>query len=63
MNDIISIIFGSLSALTALFMVVVGYFLINENVTEVKFYVGTILLFVLTVICAYGNFDQIERRK
>lgn len=63
MNNIISIIFGSLSALIALFMVVVGYFLINENVTDVKFYVGTILLFVLNVICAYGNFDQIERRK
>lgn len=63
MNNIISIIFGSLSIAMALLMVIVGYFLINENITDAKFYAGITLLFVLNVICAYANFNQIERRR
>lgn len=63
MNNIISIIFGSLSALTAIFMVVIWVFLLNQHINDPKMFAGTALLFVLNVLAAWANFDQIERRR
>lgn len=63
MNNIISIIFGSLSALIAILMMVILISPLNQHIDSPKLFAGTVIIFILNVLAAWANFDQIKRRK
>ena len=62
MNNAIVIIFGVLSAMLAIAMGVLAYICIAESVS-VECAVIAIIMSIVSVVCAIGNFQRIEKRK